>query len=98
MEDYTFKNPKDQTDKKAWEIIEDAGLKNFEFQGICFSSKHSNFIVNNQTNSANNPTLNEKKKDRPRNGNLERLKERSILTLKFDQISVSRLIAVNGIR
>lgn len=49
----TFKNPKDQTDKKAWEIIEEAGLKNFELQGICFSSKHSNFIVNNQTKSAN---------------------------------------------
>ena len=49
----TFKNPKDQTDKKAWEIIEEAGLKNFQLQGICFSSKHSNFIVNNQTKSAN---------------------------------------------
>ncbi len=49
----TFKNPKDQTEKKAWEIIEEAGLKNFELQGISFSSKHSNFIVNNQTKSAN---------------------------------------------
>ena len=49
----TFKNPKDQTSKKAWEIIEEAGLKNFELQGIYFSSKHSNFIVNNQTKSAN---------------------------------------------
>ena len=49
----TFKNPKDQTTKKAWEVIEEAGLKNFELKGISFSSKHSNFIVNNQTKSAN---------------------------------------------
>ena len=28
----TFKNPKDQTDKKAWEIIEEAGLKILSFK------------------------------------------------------------------
>ncbi len=49
----TFKNPKDQTNRKAWEIIKEAGLGEYESNGICFSQKHSNFIINKQNISAN---------------------------------------------
>ena len=43
----TFKNPS-STDKKAAELIEEAGLKNFTVGGISVSERHANFIVNKE--------------------------------------------------
>ena len=42
----TFKNPVDQTDKKAWELIKRSVPLNTSFGDACISEKHSNFFVN----------------------------------------------------
>ena len=42
----TFKNPIDQTDKRAWELIKDSVPTNINFGDACISGKHSNFFVN----------------------------------------------------
>ena len=42
----TFKNPIDQTTKKAWELIKESVPENINFGDACISSKHSNFFVN----------------------------------------------------
>lgn len=39
-----FKNP---TPLFAWELIDEIGMRNKEVNGICFSNKHANFIINN---------------------------------------------------
>ncbi len=45
-----FKNP---IDLYAAQLIEQAGLKGFCIGGACISSKHANFIINNNNASAN---------------------------------------------
>ena len=42
----TFKNPIDQTTKKAWELIKESVPENINFGDACISKKHSNFFVN----------------------------------------------------
>jgi len=42
----TFKNPIDQTDKKAWELIRDSIPKDISFGDAYISEKHFNFFVN----------------------------------------------------
>ena len=42
----TFKNPIDQTDKKAWELIRDSVPKDISFGDAYISEKHFNFFVN----------------------------------------------------
>ena len=42
----TFKNPIDQTTKKAWELIKESVPENVSFGDACISKKHSNFFVN----------------------------------------------------
>ena len=53
----TFKNPKKQTNKKAWELIKDSVPPNISFGDACISEKHSNFFVNK-----GNATFNDMKK------------------------------------
>ena len=50
----TFKNPIDQTDKKAWELIKESIPNDISFGDACISKKHCNFFVNK-----NNATFNE---------------------------------------
>ena len=42
----TFKNPIDQTSKKAWELIKESVPDSINFGDACISKKHSNFFVN----------------------------------------------------
>ena len=49
----TFKNPKNQTDKKVWELIKEAVPLNTRFGDACISEKHSNFFVNKGNASFN---------------------------------------------
>jgi len=42
----TFKNPKDKTKKKAWELIKESVPSDIRFGDACISEKHSNFFVN----------------------------------------------------
>ncbi len=42
----TFKNPKEQTSKKAWELIKESVPFNTKFGDASISEKHSNFFVN----------------------------------------------------
>ncbi len=44
----TFKNPKDQTDKKVWELIKSHIPKGTNFGDASISEKHANFFVNNK--------------------------------------------------
>ena len=48
-----FKNPFDRSELKAWQLIDKAGLREYELNGVSFSEKHANFIVNRQKDSAN---------------------------------------------
>lgn len=47
----TFKNPKNST-KKAWELIDQAGLRGFSVNDAEISSKHCNFLINKNNASA----------------------------------------------
>ena len=49
----TFKNPIDQTTKKAWELIKESVPDNINFGDACISKKHSNFFVNKNNASFN---------------------------------------------
>ncbi len=49
----TFKNPFDLGVLKAWQLIEKAGLRGYESNGVSLSTHHANFIVNRQKESAN---------------------------------------------
>ena len=49
----TFKNPFGHSEPKAWQLIDKAGLRDYKLNGVSFSRKHANFIVNNQKDSAN---------------------------------------------
>tara|TARA_B100000900_G_scaffold343672_1_gene307482 strand:+ start:2475 stop:3386 length:912 start_codon:yes stop_codon:yes gene_type:complete len=42
----TFKNPKNKTKKKAWELIKESVPPDLRFGDACISEKHSNFFVN----------------------------------------------------
>ena len=42
----TFKNPKNQTNKKVWELIKESVPPDISFGDACISKKHSNFFVN----------------------------------------------------
>ena len=42
----TFKNPKDQTSKKVWELIKESVPNDISFGDAEISKKHSNFFVN----------------------------------------------------
>ena len=42
----TFKNPRDQTDKKVWELIKSSVPIDISFGDAVISEKHSNFFVN----------------------------------------------------
>ncbi|MDA9710697.1 UDP-N-acetylmuramate dehydrogenase [Candidatus Pelagibacter sp.] len=42
----TFKNPKNITNKKAWELIKESVPSDIRFGDACISKKHSNFFVN----------------------------------------------------
>ena len=42
----TFKNPRDQTDKKVWELIKSSVPIDIGFGDAVISEKHSNFFVN----------------------------------------------------
>ena len=50
----TFKNPIDQTDKKAWELIKESIPNDISFGDAYISKKHCNFFINK-----NNATFNE---------------------------------------
>ena len=43
----TFKNPINQTNKKAWELIKESKCENLKIGGASISKKHSNFFINN---------------------------------------------------
>ena len=47
----TFKNPINQTNKKAWELIKESVPLDTKFGNASISNKHSNFFVNE--NNAN---------------------------------------------
>ena len=42
----TFKNPKDQTEKKVWELIKESVPNSLNFGDAAISEKHFNFFVN----------------------------------------------------
>ncbi len=42
----TFKNPINETSKKAWELIKESVSNDIKFGDACISEKHSNFFVN----------------------------------------------------
>ena len=42
----TFMNPKDQTDKKVWELIKEAVPNGISFGDAVISEKHANFFIN----------------------------------------------------
>ena len=42
----TFKNPINQSDKKAWQLIKESVPLNTSFGDACISDKHCNFFVN----------------------------------------------------
>ena len=50
----TFKNPKNQTDKKVWELIKESVDKNVSFGDARISDKHSNFFINTKNASFEN--------------------------------------------
>ncbi len=47
----TFKNPKDQTSKKVWELIKTSVPNNINFGDAVISEKHLNFFVNKKNAS-----------------------------------------------
>ena len=47
----TFKNPIDQTTKKAWELIKESVPENISFGDASISKKHSNFFINKKNAS-----------------------------------------------
>lgn len=47
----TFKNPKNST-KKAWQLIDEVGLRGFSIGEAEISSKHCNFLINKNNASA----------------------------------------------
>ena len=50
----TFKNPKDQTEKKVWELIRDSVDDQVNFGDAKISKKHTNFFINSKNASFDN--------------------------------------------
>ena len=50
----TFKNPKSQTEKKVWELIQESIDGQISFGDAKISEKHSNFFVNSKNASFEN--------------------------------------------
>ena len=50
----TFKNPKDQTEKKVWELIKESVDNQISFGDAKISNKHSNFFINSKNASFEN--------------------------------------------
>ena len=50
----TFKNPKNQTEKKVWELIKESVDKQSSFGDAKISEKHSNFFINSNNASFDN--------------------------------------------
>ena len=48
----TFKNPIDQTTRKAWELIKESVPANINFGDASISKKHSNFFINKNNASS----------------------------------------------
>ncbi len=49
----TFKNPKDKTEKKVWQLIKESIPNDLKFGDAQVSEKHSNFFVNTNNSSYN---------------------------------------------
>jgi len=49
----TFKNPKEKTEKKVWQLIKESIPNDLKFGDAQVSEKHSNFFVNNNNSSFN---------------------------------------------
>ncbi|MDX1949283.1 MAG: UDP-N-acetylmuramate dehydrogenase [Rickettsiales bacterium] len=47
----TFKNPKN-SDKKAWQLIDEAGCRGLKMGGAIVSEKHCNFLINQENATA----------------------------------------------
>lgn len=56
----TFKNPEGQS---AWKLIKESEAHLLEYNGVCFSKKHCNFIINNSKHSNDVITFIEKVKE-----------------------------------
>ena len=50
----TFKNPKNQSEKKVWELIKESVDSNISFGDAKISNKHSNFFINSKNASFEN--------------------------------------------
>ena len=50
----TFKNPVNNQNYKAWQLIDAVGLRGFFIGDACFSSKHCNFLINTKQATAQN--------------------------------------------
>ena len=50
----TFKNPKNQSEKKAWELIKEHVDSKISFGDAKISEKHSNFFINTNNASFDN--------------------------------------------
>ena len=50
----TFKNPKNQSDKKVWELIKESVDDQISFGDAKISEKHSNFFINSKNASFDN--------------------------------------------
>ena len=49
----TFKNPKNQTTKKVWELIKETVPNSLSFGDAAISEKHANFFINKKNASFN---------------------------------------------
>lgn len=47
----TFKNP---VGVSAWKVITNLGLNDYDYNGVKFSGKHANFLINNENSSSKN--------------------------------------------
>ncbi len=50
----TFKNPINNQNYKAWQLIDAVGLRGYFIGDACFSSKHCNFLINTKKATAQN--------------------------------------------
>lgn len=50
----TFKNPVNNQNYKAWQLIDAVGLRGFFIGDACFSAKHCNFLINTKQATAQN--------------------------------------------
>jgi len=50
----TFKNPLNDQNYKAWQLIDAVGLRGYFIGDACFSNKHCNFLINTKQATAQN--------------------------------------------